>query len=773
MDKGLRMSKKIYIVFLILFLFVKFDFSSNPDIIHYKIFSKSFSPNAITVKLLVTNKNATQLSLKGKFRQKNCRRNLIIKNIKINKFDIGLIFDKRITKEQIKKFKAVLLKAREKGFNFYFFKKNNKPVNFLSGNINTLSSNELPPKRIKKYSFYIFVGYSPFLTQIKFLLSKKKEKIWTGYITINGRLVHKKLYKNTFFDFRFDQNLTKNLRNFFLTLTRSYFSVDFKPCYTGSQNIAISIQVISKKRKIGEFPLNITIPDSLWKIYKIQYIQTKIDKLIAQKKYKAALELLYKNKSTLKTKYYNYKVKSAFTLWADYLQKYKNTSQVFVLVRSAEKKFRLSHKNWYAKLKILLLKDALQYQKTDEGKFKIIKILVKLLPENREIRYQYYKTQAVVQNNNGNIWLALTNYLQAQKIKSDPNIVSKINSLLIDLFRTEYKDHEYGKIFAQGEKFNRYLKNNFELIFYYAKSCQKTLHFKKALTSYELIFENWEKNKFISWAELIRTLQNISLLNFQFDQSYNYLKRAYRLNNDSDLLNLAVALLRAKYLYSYLLFFKRTFDLAQIQLNHRILKKLYKKNFAFFKYSLSNNNQTGYPFEIILNDNDLNLICRINKQKIKLTLLSSKKTAREKELINNIQKFPNDEEFWDKLYSYEYFNNYDNTGIKVLSYLLTKLFGYKLDAINLGDYENILRKVPYLKYIVAHNKQGEILSALNFDKSLAHYPKNGWQKSSRTLGFFKQTVLYGKTQIIDIAIPIYSASQWKGAVRFGFLKSIF
>lgn len=766
------MFKKIHLIILIITILLNLSFSFPNKKINIKITDLKNIKNSVSVSILLFGKNNSIDLVKGEFKNKKCTNKIDIKPIKKPNLNVLLIISKNTKIYKKKEINNIFNKFKNTNINLFIYS-NNKIKKFFNNNKITFNSNNFKLQLFKKFPLIVFIGPSPFINQINYYLKKKKQKIVVGFIVTEGEFKSKNSYQNIAFNFSLNDKTEKDINKFFKNLLNSQYKINFIPCTILKKMIVINLLFSSNKKSNYYYPLKISFSGSFIKKYNSIFVYSTINKFVAQKKYKMALNILSKNKTLFQSKKYNDELKFIFTSWGNTLinQKTDNSTSVFVLIKIAENRYRLRKYKWYEKLKIKLLKNTLNYSLSDKIKFKILKILVSEFPKDKNLKYQFLVLQGNIFFEDQKYWQALESYHQATHIKESKLLVKKIEKLLLSLFRDEFKENKFDLIFKQGEKYPQYFRNNFELIYYYAVSCERTRHFKKSLEYYKYIFENWQSNKLITWNKLISSLQNNYLYNFQFEHSYIFLKRNYRLTDNTQLLDLAIAILRAKYIYSYLLFLNNYLKLTNQKINNSNLNSYFNRKFKFYSYEIMNKKNIKNNFLIRIDAQNLILYKKNKTNLLKVTISSNYKNEKEIELLNNIQKYPENETIWDKLESYEYFDKNDLTGIKILSYFLRDLFQLDLKNFNpqyLDNYRNIISKISYLKYIVIHNKNGKILSSINFKKSLANYPPNKWKKSSVTIGFFKQDILYGINKIIDISIPLFNGARWEGVVRLGY-----
>jgi hypothetical protein len=139
--------------------------------------------------------------------------------------------------------------------------------------------------------------------------------------------------------------------------------------------------------------------------------------------------------------------------------------------------------------------------------------------------------------------------------------------------------------------------------------------------------------------------------------------------------------------------------------------------------------------------------------------------SKEKDLINWTLEKKGDKKTISAFRMYE-----EVKMLKFFSVFISLLFEahYYYDySFNYEDYCNVLQKSGLIKYLIYHGKKGKVFFNCGFNKKLAKYKKNQWEKSSEARAYFAQKIRYGKYEIFDITNPIYLSKNWIGAVRLG------
>jgi hypothetical protein len=137
-------------------------------------------------------------------------------------------------------------------------------------------------------------------------------------------------------------------------------------------------------------------------------------------------------------------------------------------------------------------------------------------------------------------------------------------------------------------------------------------------------------------------------------------------------------------------------------------------------------------------------------------------------LMVEVQKNGMLEEPWRKLAEHE-----QKVCARMLTELLGRMFSIEYAArgyLNVTTYWNVLKTSQRLVYVVQHGKDGGLLSRASFDARLCQSDPELWQRSTRTLAYMTQDVLYQDTQVLDAAYPLYVNGTWEGVFRIGLRK---
>jgi len=512
-----------------------------------------------------------------------------------------------------------------------------------------------------------------------------------------------------------------------------------------------------------------------------------------------ALDTLWQAKQAVKSDSFPILYRNILESWSKQILKTNHFNEIPSWLAGAEKdwNFNSDNKEWNSQVKLPLMKKYLISIEQDPSKLDeqiaICEKIVKIDAGAKEYGQKIMRLKARHYIEQGSYWPAVQCYKISMEKYNDTAAEKDFYKNLNEAIREDFNQNNYSQLYTKAKEYDSFIKSDFELRYMSAKSCYATRQYSDAKQQYEWLLLNWKREQQLtSWDEVFTALQSIYIQTLEFDKSFDLIRQIYReKSGQEDMLSLAIAILRAKYLVpavqimpEFYQHCKGTEGLQHFFANYRLKSGNQSVSAVYYldtNGSLLNQIKGAnalppptieeihkineYPAIISTDKKTHALINKIHSSLFVLQI-SPELSQQEKLLMQTIQKNKMDEKPWYELAVLE-----QKCTLPLLSELLTNLMGvdYSLNKnLNLDSYWQLLNKNDFINYLVFHDKTGKIINKVNFDLTKATYKQTDWQKSSVTQALFQQDITYNNAKVSDISNFIIINRIGFGALRIGF-----
>ncbi len=537
---------------------------------------------------------------------------------------------------------------------------------------------------------------------------------------------------------------------------------------------------IDNNTSISTISFHLSFPKDIVENYyltvKIKEITTLIDSL----KFNEALQLNITTSNQINSSTLDSLAWLTIYKYGQYLAN-SNDTNAYPKYNEFEAQWQKENPNNYKSKKIALYKLYYNnYQVANVQYSKMIELadtIYKMQPNN-ENKFNLtvnraYKCQAENKN-----WEALALFKKAIEIKEDKLVEKSLKEQLYATFSDEYKNKLYRNISTYGANYKKWFIHPFRQNYILAEAYQKTNKNTEAQKQYEWLINNWCETSYLNWFELFEKLQNILIMNYEFEKAIELNQKIYRNNNKTEAIELCLFSSRAIFLKPIIDIFPIAYTrigsfskikkginlntitiptwLAGITLTNSNLKplvQLYKTNDYKTKPKINLANIKNFPTVLMdVANKNFWLINKIsNNQFVVLQIANKNCTTEEKTYISEIVKSKMTEQLWLNLFRTE-----EKTGVKFFSQMLCALWEVELsqkNTIALNSYWNKLRQSDYIQYLVFHeNNDKEVTKGKPMQLQL--YSGNNYIRSSETKAYFEQLLRDENNTYIDICNPL-------------------
>ncbi len=472
------------------------------------------------------------------------------------------------------------------------------------------------------------------------------------------------------------------------------------------------------------------------------------------------------------------------------------------LVRRAEGVWHLTsdEEPWYRMLKYYLRKrhfDMLpQSDSTLDERARLADELAQLYPENilNVIRACSLMGESLAKQ--GEYWRAAKSYARGLSFKHDNTMAQHLQEALKSAIDADYASGNLIQLHGNAKEYQALFSGYFSLRFFFAKSCIAARDFATAADNFEWLIFNWDSSQnLVAWEDAFAQLQRLFSMTMRFDDAFRLNQRVYRQTGQAEALTQSVMNLRAGYIApavsAFAVFWTRVVTRSErnqfFRKNASSVWPHFFHNFvvmdttASVSYCMVERKRSELPDQSqLMGLSEFPAIMdALPKQKaiwliqglVNGYAIAEIATALDDEelaLMVEVQKNGMLEEPWRKLAEHE-----QKVCARMLTELLGRMFSIEYAArgyLNVTTYWNVLKTSQRLVYVVQHGKDGGLLSRASFDARLCQSDPELWQRSTRTLAYMTQDVLYQDTQVLDAAYPLYVNGTWEGVFRIGLRK---
>ena len=622
---------------------------------------------------------------------------------------------------------------------------------------------------------------------------KKKDKEIDKYISSNRKIVKDRFI---IFESTFGNNFEENLKNSFYRYLSSFIRVKFKVNqvlklqydYNYKLNIQSGDTLVSDT-------IHINVPDSLVNNQFVIDMASKGINLAKNSEFEKSLFLLQDAYTLIPADRLRDTAQKVLVLFSEDILKKKGLP--YQLFHAAEKVWDFDSKKdqQYAELKTTLLDtyyDSFEMKPSNyDSLYRINRLRLEVNPNSTKYKLNNYYLRAERHIIRGNKLQAIHAYYKYLSTKNDKTVNNKFLTVLNELMAEDFNNKKYKEVYNLGDQYFSYIKDSFENRYYYASSCYKLKNYDIALTGYEWMVDHWNDNqKLLTWDETFFMLESLYSATYHFDEAMDLNKRHYRKHKEVKYLNSYIKNLRLKFLKPIVDAFPVLMNSISASEDLKTVKgNLYRTNPYFLhrifivdtvnnrEINLMGSSNINLSIDEMLNDIVMfpaimqkdNICWFINndkKRRLVIIEFDLKVNAEEDIIVIKINGAPTLVEPWKNLYESECIDLLKYNAAIISALVATDIkYGYSGD---IQPYWNQIKSNQYVKYIVKHNDEGEIIKQIKFDKSKADFDPLTWEKSSITNLIYITNINYDNEEIIDIVNPLLNGANYKGSLRIGF-----
>jgi hypothetical protein len=459
--------------------------------------------------------------------------------------------------------------------------------------------------------------------------------------------------------------------------------------------------------------------------------------------------------------------------------------------------FRRGTQLWILDLEAALLKD--YYHKIGkfqpENRLKLLLRIHGIAPADFEFRDYYYHELGDHYLANTEFQLAAEAYLVIYEPDSASHILKdKLREALQGSFPLQYQQQEWSDLYNTGIKTHGLFRNNFEMNYYFGRSCREMQDFPRAYELFSFLVNNWKAGQnVITWNTLLSSLEELSIQTLNFSRALDMNMRIQRNEGGREhiekyLLNMRI---QDYYTLSRLLAAFCTRNGIRQNLNNidknypgmiapginaiyvidrqsSVLHTFYKKD----KTDPPDITRIGSQKELVLRkkeeDNLLShIIQAIDNDQYIVLELTNEKTDATRIAIRDIDNRHMINAPWDSIRVAERNANLKRTAIVFARAVQADQSSH--GTVDLAVYNRASTGTD-VEYLLLHKANGEVDQPGKFVRSKASYPPGGWEKSAATPAYYEQSIQYDDHKIKDIALPLYKDNNFAGVIRIGFKK---
>jgi hypothetical protein len=373
-------------------------------------------------------------------------------------------------------------------------------------------------------------------------------------------------------------------------------------------------------------------------------------------------------------------------------------------------------------------------------------------------------------------------------IDKKANIILKtlIDSLLLRSYGLKKYDSLYW--FVRSSRNLNSINESFLNKIILAECYERFDDVNKAYENYRWLVFNWQDNSNLSRKESMLRFQKFQFLTLRFDDCIELNQRIYTDYNDETAIGRIMASMRAKYAVPVVnalqYFLKYSLDKEQLPPMLTSISKFipsYYTSITLMKGDKAKPeilfSQTSFPVKYDLKGGN-SVMCKIENKMVLIYVRAEKAglivlqlrtdpSASQSRLLGNLKQQQGSSRLWKQIEEEE------KGGYALVAVLAAKVLegDYPVGQEMLSGFWTELKKGSnYLYYIARYDDSGKIIDSRSFKHEKGSFPENQYEKSSKTMGFFKQVIDYEGREVIDITNPIYKNTKYTGTLRIGFLK---
>lgn len=370
---------------------------------------------------------------------------------------------------------------------------------------------------------------------------------------------------------------------------------------------------------------------------------------------------------------------------------------------------------------------------------------------------------------------------------------ARVDAQVEGLIRQRFQNEDHQSAHRTCQSFSQFVGDSFEMNYYCGTSARSIGAWSTALSSYEWMWEHWSGNQsLIEREELATALKELYFGSAQFQKAYEFFQEWTLQEPTPEHLLSSLTSIRGDFLEPLVHLGAIFFEVqSSSSTEEYISKEMARVNFPSFIqafYIVSESGEVGpilygeegdvsspSPSRLRQTPGGTSLLESSNSHMWMvhpssngyLALQFTRSTSPDENVrLEALHEDVQNEEAWQRLYSFEFTETYPAIG----SAVATLVGGAYLEDMSMNSIQNIFDAKPSLRYYCLQNDSGDIVASHSFSRSNLGYGEGGWVRTSNTPALFHHSVEYNGASIREVIWPRYIDKEWTGVARVGIAR---